>query len=144
MIEYAQDNTGANVISNNAVITVNSDSMISLSPTTNAIDAGQSVIFTNSTSGGTPPYSSYAYTVNSMSGVSITGNTITFNNAGTFNVLESVTDSADYTVSSLNSVITVNVVQTAGLLTESNTVIDPGQYSTLTAGSTTGGTPPYK
>ena len=85
---------------------------IILSPTSNTIEEGQLVKFTNSTSGGTPPYS-FTYnvfqfgTIAASGNYAVTGNSIRFTNFGTYNVIESVTETADATVSSSNSVITV-------------------------------------
>jgi hypothetical protein len=128
--------------SNHVAVTVNPPPKITLSPSTSTIDAGQSVVFTNTTSLGTPPYT-YTYTISPSTGTSRTGNKVRFNSAGTFNVFITVTDSVSGTASSTNSVITVDSPQVAGPLTETNTVIDSGQYSRLTAGTTNGGASPY-
>ena len=126
-----------------ATITVNALPTISISPTTSTTDAGQSVTFTNTTSGGTKPYT-FSYTVNSLSGVTITGNTITFANVGTFNVLETVTDAFSQSVSSSNSVITVNSKLIASAApTVSNSITDSGQPTTLSISAPTTGTAPY-
>ena len=87
--------------------TVNPLPSITLTPSSTHIDAGQSITITNTVTGGTPPYMAYSYTVNSLTGVTIGANQITFADAGTFNVLETVTDSAGYTAYSPNSVIEV-------------------------------------
>jgi DNA-binding beta-propeller fold protein YncE len=80
---------------------------ISLSPLSNTIYEGQSVTFTNMTSGGTAPYT-FSYTTNAVAGTySITGNSITFNTAGTYSVTESVQDHAGNNANSQTAVITV-------------------------------------
>jgi hypothetical protein len=104
------DSASTNAIANQITaskITVNPDPTISILPLTQSIDTGQSVLFTNTTLLGIPPYA-WTYTVNPTGGVSGTGNVITFGNAGTFNVVETVTDNAGFVVPSSNSVITVN------------------------------------
>ena len=73
---------------------------ISIQPTTNAIDQGQSVKFFNTTSGGTKPfyfvYNVFQFGVAAFTGnYAIAGNTITFSaNTGTYNVMEYVYDTA--------------------------------------------------
>ncbi|MHB1830248.1 MAG: spherulation-specific family 4 protein [Candidatus Micrarchaeaceae archaeon] len=88
------------------ILTVNNPPTISITPSKTAIDAGQAITITNTVTGGTAPFT-YSYTVNSMTGVTVGSNQITFADAGTFNVLESVTDNAGVTAYSANSVITV-------------------------------------
>ncbi len=87
---------------------------ITLSPTSELTDAGQSVTFYNTTTGGTPPYV-FAYSVSqfgtpaSTGNYLISGNSIKFTNAGTYNVIENVTDSIGNIAHSSNSTITVNL-----------------------------------
>ncbi len=88
------------------MLTVNTQPTISITPSKTSIDAGQTITIANTVTGGTAPFT-YSYTVNSMTGVTIGSNQITFADAGTFNVLESVTDTAGVTAYSANSVITV-------------------------------------
>jgi len=114
VLESVTDNSGTTAYSSNSVITVNSPPTIALSPTTNTINSLQSVKFTNTTSGGTPPYT-FAYSVfqygsaASPSNFIINGNSIEFTNAGTYNVLEGVTDAFGITAYSANSQISVNI-----------------------------------
>ena len=117
---------------------------ITLSPTTNVIDTGESVAFTNVTTGGSGTYT-YAYTVNtpytSPSNFIQTGNSIQFITAGSFNVIETATDSLGVTATS-NSVVTVNAIPTVTQPVPSNVLLDSGQsvtYNTVLSG----GTEPY-
>ncbi len=134
------DSAGVTAYSPNSVITVNPTPTISIAPTTKTIDQGQSVAFTNTITGGTSPFS-YAYTVNPNTGVTVSGNTITFANAGTFNVLESVTDSAGVTAYSPNSIILANPLPKVGIMPFSAT-INTGQ-SVIFSSNVSGGTRPY-
>ena len=81
------DSAGYIAYSANSVITVTTAPTISITPSSTAIDAGQFITITNTVLNGVAPFT-YSYTVNSLSGVTIGSNKITFNNAGTFNVLE--------------------------------------------------------
>ena len=148
VIETVIDYTGFTAYSSNSVITVNPALSITISPAANTITTGQSVKFTNVTSGGTSPYT-YSYSVFQY-GVTaqdanyvITGNSIEFPNAGTFNVLETATDFHGLTASSANSVVTVNPVSmlTISILPTSQS-INVNQTVAFT-NTTTGGTPPY-
>ena len=138
--EHVQDSTGTDVPSNNAVITVDSLPTISISPATSAIDAGQAVAFTNTTTAGAPTL--YSYTVNSVAGVSILGNSITFGAAGSYSVVEHVKDNTGANVPSNNAVVTVSASISANAITPANPTIDSGQGITLMAGAA-GGTQPY-
>ena len=85
---------------------------ITLSPQSDTIDAGQSVSFTNTTSFGTAPFS-YSYSVNAVAGFTQSGNLFTFTAAGTYNVLETVTDATWSVAASSNSVIMVSTAPAA-------------------------------
>ncbi len=130
VVEYVQDSTGANVPSEQAVITVNPQLAIILAPSTATIDTGQNVIFTNTINPGTAPYL-YSYTTNAVGAV-ITGNSIQFPTAGTYNVVEYVQDSTGANVPSEQAVITVSATPTVSVLPLSQTE-DVGQTITLTA-----------
>ena len=137
------DATGNVVYTATDMVTVNPQPTITISPATNTIDAGQSVLFTNSTSGGTTPYL-WSYSVNSMSGVTITGNSIKFANTGTYNVIEYVQDATNANVVSNNAVITVDTAFVPSAApTPTSPTIDTGQTITLTILPPTTGTGPY-
>lgn len=138
--ENVLDSAGIQVASNLLTLVFNALPTISIIPSTIAIDASQSVTFTNTTSGGTKPYN-FAYTVNAASGWSRTGNTITFTTAGTYNVLESVTDSLGSVAQSANQIITVATDPTISI-SPSTSTIDADQSVTFT-NVTAGGTKPY-
>src|SRR5208283_5654330 len=134
------DNSGVVANSVNSVITVNSKPAITLSPSTSTIDTGNSVIFSNTVTGGTSPFT-YAYTYSPSTGVSQSGNTFTFANSGTYNFFETVTDNAGVVANSVNSVITVNS-KPAITLSPSTSTIDTGN-SVIFSNTVTGGTSPF-
>ena len=109
VVEYVQDSTGVNVPSENAIVTVNPlpSLSVTITPSTASINTGASVTFAATASGGTAPYT-FNYIVNNTSGVTISGNSITFANAGAYNVIESATDSAGVTANSPIVKITVS------------------------------------
>lgn len=98
---------------------------ITILPTNQTIDAGSTIVFTNTTGGGDIPYA-WLYTVNSMTGVTVLNNSIRFNSAGSFNVSETVTDNSLTMVTSDNSTITVLVAPTISILPVSNTIYAGG------------------
>ncbi len=113
--------------------------------TNTIITSGQSSTLTAHPSGGTPSYTINWFNQGGCGGPSQgTGTTLSVSPASTttysYNVVDSAT-SANVACSASNS-ITVHAALLANTLTESNTLIDNGQYSTLSAGAT-GGTPPY-
>ncbi len=134
------DSLGGTAGTNTEVVTVNPLPIMSLSPSSRTIDAGQSVTFTNTITLGTAPYTYTAYTISPSSGTSISNNMITFANAGTFNLYDSGSDSMSNTVHSANSVITVKAFPTVSIaLTSSTATINSGKTVTFTA-TPSGGT----
>ena len=121
-------------------VTVNQLPTVSISPSSSSIDSGQSITFTNTTSGGTQPYK-WSYTVSPSSGWSQSGNTFTFTSTGTYTVTLKVTDSTGATATS-SSTVTVNSALSVPTPTVSPSAIDQGQSSTLSVTVTTG-TSPY-
>ena len=129
-------------------ITVNSQLSVTISATTpTTIDKGQTVTFTNSVTGGLPPYS-ISYSVSSLSGgitfggYFINGNVITFTLTGQYTVTSTVTDSLKNSASSTNSAtVTVNPLPSI-TLSPSSMTIDSGNSVTFT-NTTSGGTAPY-
>jgi len=126
-------------------ITVNPTLSVSISPTSNTLDVGQTLALTTNVIGGTPGFS-IAYTGNDLCGsLSATSNTLSadgtntivfspntaITSACTANIMATVTDSATTnSIVSANSVITVNPTPTATSLTPSNTILDSEQYVT--------------
>ena len=147
VMEYVYDTAGGVANTVNAVITVNAPLSISIQPTTNAIDQGQSVKFFNTTSGGTKPfyfvYNVFQFGVAAFTGnYAIAGNTITFSaNTGTYNVMEYVYDTAGGVANTVNAVITVNAALSISIQPTTN-AIDQGQ-SVKFFNTTSGGTKPF-
>ncbi len=116
-------------------ITVNPQLTVALSASSTGIDSGGSVTFTNSTTGGTQPYT-FGYTVTPATGwtqSSNPGNTFTFTAAGTYKVTLTVTDFAGSIVSSSTVTITVTSLPTISVQPQSYS-IDPEQvFSPLTS-----------
>ena len=56
VVESVTDSRGVRASSPQAVVTVNQNPTITLAPSAQAINSGQSITFTNTTSGGTAPY----------------------------------------------------------------------------------------
>ena len=122
------------------------------------IDIGQSLTLAASWSGGTSTYSANYIITNTVTGtvltyqlytgISGTSNTFTWTPSSSYagNTIKANVIITDSKPSSANSVytgtLTINTAQVAGTLTESNTIIDVGQSSTLT-GNPSGGTTPY-
>ncbi|MDE1865859.1 MAG: hypothetical protein KGH94_04455 [Candidatus Micrarchaeota archaeon] len=125
-----------------STVTVVLPPQITLAPSTNVIDAGQIVNFTNVTTGGTPPYVTYAYTVSSQAGVGISDNSIAFANAGNYIVTENVVDSVGGMATSNPVLIHVNPPLVVASPLVSNIIVDQGEWETINS-SANGGTEPY-
>ena len=78
----------------------------SFTASTNPISAGQSVLFTNTTSGGTGS-NVYAYAENNTAGVTQQGNKLTFADAGKYSITLMVSDASGETATSKALIITV-------------------------------------
>ena len=110
---------------------------ITLSPATNTIDVGQSITFTNVTTILSPL--TYSYTYIGVGAYLRSGNKITFLDAGTYTVQETVTNSS---VEAANvATITVDPLPTVILISQYAS-LDAGQNDILTA-TVSGGTNPY-
>ncbi|MEM0159859.1 MAG: hypothetical protein QW393_03840, partial [Candidatus Micrarchaeaceae archaeon] len=109
--------------SNVVEVTVTPSLSVSISPSSTSIDVGQPIIFTNSTSGGLPPYK-WSYTVSPSSGWVQAGNKFTFDSVGTFILTITVTDSLGNTASS-----SAVVVVTQGLVGEITVTPQSFDYS---------------
>ena len=125
---------------------------VTLVPSNYIVDAGQTEVYTGTVTGGTASYTFNYYnvtgskTLNQYTSVPSTANTYTFTigtSAGSFTYNLLMTDSYSMTGNSIVNTIVVHIAQTPGLLTESNTVVNAGGVSLLTAGATSGGTSPY-
>jgi hypothetical protein len=118
------DNGGNEAKSNVAEVTVNPALSVSIQPTSNVIVLGESVDFTSTVYGGTPPYN-YQWYLNDteVSGANDTSWTFTPTSTGYYLVCLKVTDGASAVALSDEAEVTVN----------------PKTY-TLTITTTTGGT----
>ncbi|MDE1859570.1 MAG: hypothetical protein KGH67_03515, partial [Candidatus Micrarchaeota archaeon] len=137
----ATDRSGE-VANSTSTITVVQPLNITLRPLLTVIDAGQTATFTNTTTGGVPPYSLYRYTVNSTGGVGIVKNTVAFAHAGNYLITENVIDSINDNATSNPVIVHVNPAIQTQVPTVSNIIVDQGQFETVND-SATGGTPPY-
>ncbi len=111
---YANALPSISIQSANAVVVVKAKAKVNVTmvPQNAIIDAGESVSFTNITTGGTPPYA-FAYTVNAISANTFSnsvienGNGFTFAEAGVYNITLSAKDT-DNVIGSATSHVTVN------------------------------------
>jgi len=115
---------------------------VSISPTTAKIKIGESVTFTSSVSGGTPPYSYQWY----LNGAAVSGAifpTWTFApvSTGTYTVYLNVTDSVLKTAKSNVASVTVAPPLTVSI-SPTSAIISVGQSVTFTS-TVSGGYPPY-
>ncbi|MCL4387693.1 beta-propeller fold lactonase family protein [Candidatus Marsarchaeota archaeon] len=153
---YAQDSTtglagitgltGTNTITTSNTLTINPALAISLSPSSNTLDAKQQLPLTATVSGGTPSFTLSYTTSNSICGsLSSTSNTLSDDGANTIvftansaltgscatTITASVKDSATSPITeTASSSLTVNPVPTATSFTPSNTAINSEQYVT--------------
>jgi len=138
------DSVNFSVLSNTVVLSVRSAPSISISPTSAALDAGHSLLFTATISGGLPPYTVQWW----IGGVlvrqgDISSLSYTFNSVGFYQVYAVVTDGylsqatsniASVTVTSLGlsviiSPISVTFVSSQSQLFSSSISGDPGPYA---------------
>ena len=143
----ATDNEGATVYSGAAAtVTVNPALVVNPPTASNTIlDSGQSTTLTSHASGGTPGLTINWFNAANCGGSYLaSGTTYTANPGSTttysYNTVDSATTKNVLCSSSLT--IIVNPAQGTGLLTESNTMINSGQISRLTA-NPIGGSSPY-
>ena len=131
--------TGNSILSGK--VTVSATPTITITPSSTSIDTGQTITVSNTVTGGTSPFA-YVLSANNLGGVTIGSNQITFANAGTYNVFETVTDATGYAIKSANSIITVSASPTV-TIAASNSAVDAGySYETFTA-SAAGGSGSY-
>jgi hypothetical protein len=101
------DSLGKTVFSSNSItVTVNALPTVTLTASATSIDTGNSVAFTNTTSGGTQPYT-YIWSYPSAQGITQLGNTFTFPNTGNFTITLTIVDAVGVVASS-SVLITVN------------------------------------
>ncbi|MFG1445704.1 MAG: hypothetical protein AAE975_00830, partial [Thermoplasmatales archaeon] len=91
---------------NSVTVTVNPLPTIAISPSSKTIDSGNNVTFTNTTSGGTKPYT-YIWSYPSGVGITQSGNNFRFNDTGNFTITLTIVDAVGI-VASASANITVN------------------------------------
>jgi hypothetical protein len=127
------DGAGGSETLKTNTLTVNALPVIIVTPTPSSLIAGNWTVLTNTTTSGTPPYTTYSYTVSPGTqpvNYTISGNSILFETNGTYAVTETVTDSLGGIGSN-----TVNVVVTGN----SVIVTPPSTTSTTTIPQNNGG-----
>jgi PKD repeat protein len=138
------DDVNVIVQSNTAQLTVNSPPSVgvTISPSAAVIDIGQSVDFTSTVTGGTPPFSYQWYLDgNPVSGATNPAWTFTPSSSGNYQVYLKVTDSLNVEGTSNTASVAVNPLPSVTISPTSAT-IDLGQIKTFTS-SVSGGTSPY-
>ena len=130
------DSLGDSSRSNNLSLTVNLVPTVSTSSNQNPTDAGNSVTFTSSLSGGTGPYS-YTWTINGIQESTSSSFSYSFSAAGTYSVNLTVKDSDGKTATASISE-TVNPDPTVTISSSQNPT-DVGKNVTFTT-SSSGGT----
>ena len=122
------------------------------------LDSGQTLTISSYETGGTLPYTTYNFIIFNSISNTVLANQLSTSNSFSFttnsqwitnspieaNVI--VTDSATtpaFANSVLSNAINVATPLSTPTITQSNTLLDSGQYETLTAGSVTGGSSPY-
>ena len=147
--DSSQGSPAASTCSAGNVVTV-SPSLVAgaITPSSPAIDSGQSVTLTSNPSGGTPPYSYQWYSAASCPSTSlISGATFSTYSASptsittySFRVADSSQGAPSASQCSPGDLVTVNPALVVGAITPSSPTIDSGQSTTLTSHAS-GGTP---
>jgi hypothetical protein len=139
------DSVGVTAQSNTATVSVvpkPPGPTVSINPSSVVMDLTQSVTFTSTVSGGTPPYTAYQWYLNGNPVPGATGATWTFtlSSTGSYTVYLIVTDNLGQNGQSNTAPVTVNPPLTVHI--ELGSIMDVGQSKTLSA-IVSGGTPPY-
>jgi peptidoglycan/xylan/chitin deacetylase (PgdA/CDA1 family) len=140
------DVTSAVVTSNSAVVNVNGAPIVSVSPSSWTMDAGQSEAFSATASGGSRSYPSYQWYVNGVVQSGQTASTVSFApvSSSSYSITVTVTDSLGATSAQSSAVtVTVNAALATPALTPAPDTVDQGQTSSLTSTPVTTGTSPY-
>jgi outer membrane protein assembly factor BamB/PKD repeat protein len=135
------DNVGVRAKSNTASIAVNLAPSVSISPSSAAIDAGQSKQFNSTISGGSSPYY-YQWYLNNAAVSEATNPSWTFTSAstGSYTVYLNVTDGVGVKAKSNVATVTVNPAPSISV-SPSSAVMDVGQSRQFNS-TVTGGTSP--
>ena len=136
------DNVGVTAKSNIASVTVNPALSVSISPTSAAMNLGDSKTFTSFVSGGTSPFT-YQWYLDDSPVPGAIGSTWVFTptTTGSYTVYLNVTDSVSATAKSNVASVTVNPPLDVSIAPTSVTM-DVGQSVTFTS-FVSGGTPPF-
>jgi hypothetical protein len=142
------DAANVTATSNIAAVTVNSALSVSVSPSSVALDVGQSKTFTATASGGSGTYSSYEWYVDGQPQSDQTSKFAYSSSAGSqgaYSITATVTDSLGVTSPhSSSATITVNPALVAPAVKSSPDIVDQRQTSVLSNTSmVTSGTSPY-
>jgi hypothetical protein len=134
--------THVNATSNTAGVTVNGLPTVSISPTSATIHVGETVHFTSTALGGTPPYAYQWYLNNTpVSGATSSLWTFTPSSAGSYNVYLNITDSVGVRAKSSITPVTVIPVLTVTISPTSASVTIG--YSVTFTSTVSGGLAPY-
>jgi hypothetical protein len=127
------DNAGVRAESNIALDTVNPALSVTISPSSVALDVGQSQLFTSVVSNGTSSYS-YQWYLNGSAVSGATGSSWTFVpvSSGSYTVYLNVTDSVEAIAISNNATIIVNGVPSVSI-SPSSVALDVGQSQLFTS-----------
>jgi hypothetical protein len=120
---------------------VNNDPSVNISPSSVALDVGQSQTFTSTVVNGTSQYSYQWYLNGSSTGVMTSSYTFVPSSNGHYNIYVTVTDSVGFQVSSNTAVATVNAVPSV-TVSPASAVLDVGQSQVFTS-NIVNGTLPY-
>ena len=139
-----EDSTGK-VASLTKTVTVNNLPSVNISPSTVTIDANSSITFSNSTSGGTGTMT-YGWGYPGSAGITRSGNTLTFQNTGSFTIKLYFNDSLGAS-GFASSVVTVNtqpviVYSSLNVTVSAPSIMDSGTATNIAITSVSG-TGPY-
>jgi hypothetical protein len=136
------DSVGMKATSNTACVKANGQLSVAISPTSVALNVGQSQTFTSTVCGGTSSYS-YQWYLNGtkVSGATNAKWTFSPSSAGSYTVCVKVTDVVGVTATSNTATVTVKAALSV-TISPTSVKMDVGQSVTFTS-SISGGTSPY-
>ena len=138
LLVYSVTDSNGNTVSSSLTQTVNPDITVAISSSQNPTDAGKTVEFTSSVSGGTIPYN-YTWEANGNDYYTNDIN-VTFSSSGSYIIDLTVTDAAGYSVStSMSETVNSDPVVSASSNVSSADIGYPIEFSS----SPSGGTAPY-
>ncbi|WMT51852.1 MAG: PKD domain-containing protein [Ferroplasma sp.] len=138
LLDYSVTDSNGYTASTSLAETVNPDTTVGISSSQNPTDAGKTVEFKSSVSGGTPP-DNYTWTANGNTYYSKDIN-VTFSSSGSYTIDLTVRDAADYSVStSMSETVNSDPVVSASSNVSSADVNYPIEFCSTPSG----GTGPY-